>query len=117
MSTNAGGTLELCVRGIDGFDANAAAHFQVMSNELSTARYLVCPADSSKRPASNFVKLRPANISYLLRTGPNVEETHPEEVLARCPIHGNVLLCDGSVKKDLAKESGKAAPPPSGGER
>ena len=117
VSTNAGGTQELCIRGSDGFDANAAAHFQVMSNELSTARYLVCPADSSKRPASNFVKLRPANISYLLRTGPNVEETHPEEVLARCPIHGNVLLCDGSVKKDLAKESGKAAPPPFGGER
>jgi hypothetical protein len=117
VSTNAGGTLELCVRGGDGFDANAAAHFQVMSNELSDARYLVCPADSSKRPASNFVKLRPANISYLLRSGPNVEETHPEEVLARCPIHGNVLLCDGSVKKGPGKESGKATPPPSGSER
>ena len=33
VSTNAGGTMELCVRGSDGFDTNAALHFQVMSNE------------------------------------------------------------------------------------
>jgi len=98
-----------------GYNVNAV--FVGMSNELSTARFLVCPADSSKRPAATFGNLRTANVSYLLRSGPNVEETHPEEVLARCPIHGNVLLCDGSVKKGPAKESGKATPPLSGSER
>ena len=33
VSTNAGGTVELCARGTDGFATNAALHFQVMSNE------------------------------------------------------------------------------------
>src|ERR1035441_2819767 len=45
VSTNAGGTRELCARGGDGFDTNAALHFQVMSNELSTPLLLVCPND------------------------------------------------------------------------
>src|ERR1700690_2770460 len=34
VSTNAGGTMEFCATGADGFDSNAAVHFQVMSNEL-----------------------------------------------------------------------------------
>jgi hypothetical protein len=117
VSTNAGGTLELCTRGSDGFDANAAAHFRVMSNELSTASILVCPGDSSKRPEGNFNKLQRVNVSYLVRSGTNVDETYPEELLARCPIHGHVLLCDGSVKKGPAKESDKATPLHPGGER
>ena len=48
VSTNAGGTMEFCARGADGFDSNAALHFQVMSNELSTPRLLVCPRDWSR---------------------------------------------------------------------
>src|ERR1035438_6366511 len=35
VSTNTGGTMEFCEVGSDGFDNNAALHFQVMSNELS----------------------------------------------------------------------------------
>jgi hypothetical protein len=50
VSTNQGGTLELCAPGPDGFDKNAAMHFLVMSNELSTPSILVCPAD--KRQAA-----------------------------------------------------------------
>ena len=41
VSTNSGGTLELCLPGSDGFDRNAAFHFRVMSNELSTPKILV----------------------------------------------------------------------------
>src|SRR5882672_11239589 len=36
ISTNAGGTLELCSRDANGFDRNSVAHFLVASNELST---------------------------------------------------------------------------------
>jgi hypothetical protein len=32
LSTNAGGTMEFCGLDSDGFDTNAARHFQVMSN-------------------------------------------------------------------------------------
>jgi hypothetical protein len=98
LSTNKGGTLELSMPGSDGFDRNAAFHFQVMSNELSTPRILVCPADSKRQPALDFTSLRPENVSYQVRSGANISETNPEEVLAVCPIHNHVLLCDGSVQ-------------------
>lgn len=99
LSTNKGGTLELSLPGSDGFDRNAAFHFQVMSNELSTPRILVCPADTKKRAALNFASLGPENVSYLVRSGTNVTETNPDQVLAFCPIHYNVGLCDGSVQQ------------------
>ena len=92
-----GGTLEFCARGTDGFDANAWRHLQVLSNELSTPKILVCPADSSKQPASDFISFGPGNVSYQVRSGTNIDDTHPDELLARCPIHNNELLCDGSV--------------------
>ena len=97
-STNNGGTLELCLPGSDGFDRNAAVHFQVMSNELSTPKILVCPADTKKQPAFNFVSLQPGNVSYQVFSGTNVTEVNPDRVLAVCLIHNNVLLCDGSVQ-------------------
>jgi hypothetical protein len=36
VSTNAGGSLELCRRDKDGFDQNAALHLRVLVNELGT---------------------------------------------------------------------------------
>jgi hypothetical protein len=98
VSTNKGGTLELCALGRDGFDLNPAIHFQLMSNELSTPRILVCPADTKKQPALDFLNLQPANVSYQVCTGTNVNENNPQAVLAVCPIHGHVLRCDGSVQ-------------------
>ena len=92
-----GGTLEFCARGADGSDANAWRHFQVLSNELSNPKILVCPTDSSKQAASDFIDFGPGNVSYLIRSGTNIASTHPEEWLARCPIHDHELLCDGAV--------------------
>ncbi|HWI59170.1 MAG TPA: hypothetical protein VNZ22_18225, partial [Bacillota bacterium] len=103
VSTNAGGTLECCVPGDNGFDANTAAHFQVMSNEVGTASTLVCPADTSKRAANGFQHLQAANVTYFVRSGKGVDETNPQEILVRCPIHGHVGLCDGSIKKGTNK--------------
>ncbi len=98
VSTNKGGTLELSKLESDGFDRNAALHFRVMANELSTPKILVCPADGKKKAALDFESLQPGNVSYPVRSGPNVSDTNPEMVLAVCPIHNNVLLCDGSVQ-------------------
>jgi Domain of unknown function (DUF4190)/GYF domain 2 len=100
VSTNKGGTLELCAPGSDGFDRNAALHFQVMSNEMSTPNILVCPADSKRQPALDFLGLQPASVSYKLRTGSDINETHPDQILAICPIHNNVLRSDGSVQRE-----------------
>jgi hypothetical protein len=98
LSTNKGGTLELSLPGSAEFDRNAAFHFQVMSNELSTPKILVCPADTKRKPAPNFESLQPGNVSYQVRSGTNVADVNPEQVLAVCLIHNNVLLCDGSVQ-------------------
>jgi len=37
--------------------------FMVLSNELSTPKVLICPADRQRAPATNFVTLRNTNIS------------------------------------------------------
>jgi hypothetical protein len=117
VGTNAGGTHELCIRRGDGFDANAAAHFKAMSNELGNVGWLVCPGDTTKRPAIGFVRLQAANVSYLLRSGTKVDETNPNEVLARCPIHSHVLLADGTVTRGAPSAPQPALPPPSATER
>ncbi len=99
VSTNQGGTLELSRPGSDGFDRNAVFHLGIMSNELSTPKILVCPADSKQQPALDFQSLQAANVSYLVRSGTNVSDANPQMVLAICPIHNNVLMCDGSVQR------------------
>jgi hypothetical protein len=97
VSTNEGGTLELCAPDKDGFDASAARHFQVMSNELNTPRILVCPKDKGRKPAKEFASLLPANVTYRVRSGTNVSDTHPREILVVCPVDGNTVYCDGRV--------------------
>ena len=90
--------MELSAPGRDDFASNPARIFQVMSNELGTPKILVCPADSKRQPALNFQSLQPANVSYRVYSGTNVKQVNPQEVLAICPIHHNVLLSDGSVQ-------------------
>ena len=99
ISTNRGGTMELCDRGSDGYDRNSFRHFQVMSNELNTPKILVCPGDSSKHAALNFQDLLSSNVSYLVHSGTNIDDIHPEEVLIYCPIHHHVGYTDGLVKQ------------------
>jgi prepilin-type processing-associated H-X9-DG protein len=42
-------------------------HFQVLSNELSTPKILVCPNDRKRSPATNFaIGFTDANLSYFL---------------------------------------------------
>ncbi len=88
---------EVCAIGSDAFDNNSAATFQVMSNELATPILLVCPRDRSRKPAPNFPSLANSNITYHLRSGAEISDRNPTNVLALCPICGNILRCDGSV--------------------
>jgi prepilin-type processing-associated H-X9-DG protein len=98
VSTNSGGSLELCSRGPDGFETDPSSHLKLISNELSSTSFLVCPSDSGKHPAAGFASLRSENVSYQLRTGTNINSDNPQEILVVCPIHGNVLYCDGNVR-------------------
>ena len=119
VSTSKGGTME--------FDTGAGTfrHFQVMSNELSTPKILVCPLDT-RTAAANFARLKNQNVSYFVDLDANEEfpqrfldgdrnltgDSQPENgILKLAPggraswtqaIHankGNIGLADGSVQR------------------
>ncbi len=76
-------------------------NFLSMSNELSTPKILVCPADTNRVVASNFSTYSDANCSYEFF---KASDTEPTQVLCRCPIHGSIGLADGSVHMGVAKK-------------
>ena len=119
ISKDSGGTKE--------FDTGADTfrHFQVMSNELSTPKILICP-DDTRTAAADFVRLNNQNVSYFVGLDANDEfpqrfldgdrnltgESAPENgILKLVPgqraswtetIHvnqGNLGLADGSVQQ------------------
>jgi len=75
-----------------------------MSNELNTPKILVCPAETNRPVAKNWDSFTTANLSYEYLT-PNATnaDTEPTRVLSRCPIHGHIGLCDGSVQSSVGK--------------
>ena len=58
VSVTNGGTMELVASGA------VYPHFQVMSNELSTPKVLLCPNDNKRGYATNFLSLTDTNLSY-----------------------------------------------------
>jgi len=122
ISKTNGGTIEFTA------GAGEFRHFQVMSNELSTPKILICSAESDRmrRFAANFAAFGNSNLSYFI--GLDVTETDPQGVLCgdrnltngtpirngileltkntpagwTAELHnkvGNVLLSDGSVQQ------------------
>jgi type II secretory pathway pseudopilin PulG len=74
VSVTNGGAMELVATG------NVAACFQVMSNELSTPKILLCPEDTRRAYATNFsTGFSGANISYFVN--PDAVETYPQMIL------------------------------------
>jgi hypothetical protein len=76
-----------------------------MSNELSTPKILVCPADTTRQAATDWSSFTMANCSYefLVPDEKDVDQDI-QRVSVRCPIHGHIGLCDGSVQGRVAKE-------------
>lgn len=68
-STNHGGTKELTA---------VWQHFQVLSNELSTPRILICP-ETKTRPPKSWQSIRDTNITYFV--GITAAETLPQSFL------------------------------------
>ena len=84
VSVTNGGAMELVATG------NVAVCFQVMSNELSTPKILLCPEDTHRTYATNFsTGFSSANISYFLN--PDAVETYPQMIM----IGDDNLLVDG----------------------
>jgi prepilin-type processing-associated H-X9-DG protein len=74
LSTNSGGTREYTTTG------DVFRHFQVISNELSTPKVLVCPRDS-RRSVSDFGNaFSNSNLSYFI--GIDAQDTSPQMFLS-----------------------------------
>jgi len=58
--------------------ADTYRHFQVMSNELSTPKILICPADT-RMAANNFIHLKNQNVSYFV--GLEATDNYPQRFL------------------------------------
>jgi competence protein ComGC len=58
---------------------NVAAIFQVMSNELTTTKILVCPNDPDRTFATNWNDLNGSHISYFV--SPDASEEYPQMIL------------------------------------
>jgi hypothetical protein len=73
--------------------------YAVMSNELSTVKILVCPSDKARQANASlrFEGFQNDMSSYAFLAQPD-DETYPECVIAKCPIHHNYLMADGSVQ-------------------
>jgi len=75
-----------------------------MTNEIgSFLKVLVCPADTGRQPAESFATFSMANCSYEYLM-PSAPDNEPNRIAFRCPIHGNIGLCDGSVQSEVAKK-------------
>jgi hypothetical protein len=76
-----------------------------MSNEVSTPKILVCPADDGRQAAVDWASFTPANCSYEYLAPSSAAEKEPNRVLFRCSLHGNICLGDGSVQMGAAKRN------------
>jgi hypothetical protein len=74
-----------------------------MSNEMGSFKILICPADTGRQPAKDPSSFTAANCSYEF-LAPSAPDNEPDRILFRCPIHGNIGMCDGSVQSAIGKE-------------
>jgi len=74
-----------------------------MTNEMGSPKILVCPADTGRQPAKDWSLWTPSNCSYEYLAPGASDGKEPMRVLFRCPIHGNIGLCDGSVQMSVGK--------------
>ena len=74
VSVTNDGTMELIANG------NAFVHFQVMSNELTTTKILLCWNDKERTNAISWENLNNQNVSYFV--GVNATQNNPNNILA-----------------------------------
>ena len=93
ISVTNGGTMELVGAG------TVFPHFQVMSNEFITPKYLHCPSDNHRHPATNFTSdFNDSRLSYFI--GVDAAETNSTMLLAG---DRNLTLNKTALKQSLIK--------------
>ena len=79
-------------------------HFRICSNELATPRILLCPADTKKKAATNWISASgDAHISYFV--GPTSSEERPQTILLG---DSNVTGGDGGLDPRWSKFLGSS---------
>ena len=79
--------------------------FLSMSNILSTPKILFCPGNTNHPVVTTWAEFAATTSTYeYLTAGETNTVSDVQRVLTRCPIHGHVGLCDGSVQSKVAKE-------------
>lgn len=110
VSTNQGGSSEFLGASATTGAENTWAHFAALSNELTTPKMIICPADSGRHEPTNWNDLlnnknakagRNASLSYFL--GSDADETRPAMLLA-----GDRALTWTGGKVPFAYNSAKA---------
>jgi prepilin-type processing-associated H-X9-DG protein len=83
-------------------NGNAAGWFQVMSNQLSTPKILICPADTGRTTATNFTTdFNNSHISYFVN--PDANKTYPQMLLFG---DSNLQMSNAPVKPGLLTWTG-----------
>lgn len=85
-------------------DGNVASIFKMMSNELSTPKILVCPADAHHSVAKNFSKLDNSGISYFASL--SASDDQPQTILIG---DDNFAIGSKAVKSGLLNFSTSAS--------
>lgn len=91
ISKTNGGSMEFTT------GANAWRHFQVMSNELSTPKVLICPIDKERSWATNFTQLSNSNLSFFV--GIVADDSNPAMILSGDRNITNGLAIQNGVLK------------------
>ncbi|HTD87907.1 MAG TPA: DUF4190 domain-containing protein [Candidatus Binatia bacterium] len=79
---------------------NYPPNLLILSNQVAVPKLLVCPADTTRRRRESWNDVMISGSSYIF-TVPATGS--PQEVVLRCPVHGNVAHADGSVTQGTEK--------------
>jgi prepilin-type N-terminal cleavage/methylation domain-containing protein len=104
LSVTNGGAMELAKAG------DVVKTFQVISNELTTPRILICPADRKRIAAGSFAGLQKENVSYFFNLDPS--ESFPSAPLvgddnlaiAGVPVSSGILNLSSNASVEWTKE-------------
>jgi hypothetical protein len=94
VSVTNGGTMELVDSGV------VYRHFQVMSNELSTPKILVCPYDSTRPTSSTFASTVPAGSANTTPFTNDANVSYFVGVDASAAFPSMLLTGDGNIARE-----------------
>lgn len=72
------------------------------------ARLLICPSDRHHKAAADWASIGPKSISFEY-CGKGFADGEDDRILAICPIHGHLLLGDGSIEQGYTTQRPKVS--------